>query len=208
MIITYHGQAFVKLQQGDLTLAFNPISKDSKSKPTRFGADIALISLNEPDFNGLDEVSRGDKVPFAVTGPGEYEVNGIFIQGFSSLGDSEKINTIYTVTLDGIRLCHLGAIKSSELDADVTEEIGAVDVLFVPIGGGTVLSPKEAAKLATSFESKIVIPVMAETSDKDGGALKLFMKELGGGETTVDKLTIKKKDLEGKEGELVIIKQT
>lgn len=208
MIITYHGQAFVKLQQGDLTLAFNPISKDSNSKPTRFGADIALVSLNEPDFNGLDEVSRGDKVPFAITGPGEYEVNSIFIQGFSSIGDKEKINTIYTVTLDGIRLCHLGAIKSPELNADVTEEIGTVDVLFVPIGGGTVLSSKEAAKLATSFEPKMIIPIMAEAGGKGEEALKLFMKELGGGETVVDKLTIKKKDLEGKEDDLIIIKQT
>ncbi len=208
MIITYHGQAFVKLQQGDLVLAFNPISKESDNKSTRFGADLALVSLNESDFNGLEQVSHGEKIPFSITGPGEYEIGGVFIQGFSSKGSKEKVNTIYTITLDGIRLCHLGAISSLELEADVTEEIGSVDVLFVPIGGGTVLSPKEAAKLATSFEPKIIIPIMADAEGKEADCLKLFLKELGGGETVVDKLTIKKKDLEGKEGDVIIVKQT
>ncbi len=54
MIITYHGGEFFKVQFGDTVLAFNPISKDSKLKSSRFGADIALVSLNHPDMNGVE----------------------------------------------------------------------------------------------------------------------------------------------------------
>jgi hypothetical protein len=75
MIITYYGSEFFKVQFGDTTLAFNPISKDSKLKPSRFGADIVLTSARHADFNGIEQVSHGDKKPFVIDGPGEYVVN-------------------------------------------------------------------------------------------------------------------------------------
>jgi hypothetical protein len=61
MIITHHGKAFFKIQTGDMVLAFNPISKDSKFKTNGFGADIALISMNHPDYNGADLVEYANK---------------------------------------------------------------------------------------------------------------------------------------------------
>ncbi|MBX4211005.1 MBL fold metallo-hydrolase [Candidatus Parcubacteria bacterium] len=85
MVITYHGAEFFKVQFGDTVIAYNPISKDSKQKTTRFGADIVLSSLNHPDFNGIDNATHGDRNPFVITGPGEYEVKGIFIKGFGFL---------------------------------------------------------------------------------------------------------------------------
>ncbi len=85
MVITYLGGAFIKVQFGDITIAVNPVSKDSKKlKPSRFGADIALVSLNHADFSGLDQVSFGERQAFSVTGPGEYEIKGVFIKGFKS----------------------------------------------------------------------------------------------------------------------------
>ena len=54
MVITYFGKQFFKIEQGKMVLAFNPISKSSKSGTgARFGADIALITTNHPDYNGL-----------------------------------------------------------------------------------------------------------------------------------------------------------
>src|SRR5258708_39937170 len=80
MVITYFGHEFFKIQLGDLTLAINPISKDSKLKGARFGADIALISTNDPDGNGVDQVAFGERQPFVIEGPGEYEVKNVFIK--------------------------------------------------------------------------------------------------------------------------------
>ena len=59
MIITYLGKQFFKIQQGDLVIAFNPISKDSKAgvAPSRFGSAMALSTINHPDYNGFDMVS-------------------------------------------------------------------------------------------------------------------------------------------------------
>jgi len=202
MIITHHGAAFIKVQQGETTFAFNPISRDYDAKAVKFGSDVALISLNDSMFNGQENVTFGTKEPLIINGPGEYEIGGNFIRGFLSSGPAGKINTIFAVNLEGIRLCHLGGLASADLSAEAIEEIGEVDILFVPIGGGNFLSAKDANKLATSLEAKIIVPVLYD----DGASLKTFLKEAGEEKTeAIDKLTIKKKDLEAKEGEVIII---
>ena len=84
MIATYHGGVFLKLQTGDTTIAINPISKDSGKKVTRFGSDICLVSTNLSLTNGVDQVENAGKVPFVISGPGEYEVKGINFKGIES----------------------------------------------------------------------------------------------------------------------------
>src|SRR3990167_8588252 len=138
MIITYHGADFFKVSFGDTIIAVNPISKDSKLKPTRFGSDITLVSLNSPEHNGVEATSRGDKESFLIQGPGEYEVSGVFIKGFPSHSNylgKESINTIYTVSLEGMNLGFLGALSDKDLSLEAKETLDGIDILFVPIGG-------------------------------------------------------------------------
>lgn len=205
MIITHHGKAFFKIQTGDMVLAFNPISKDSKFKTNGFGANIALVSMNHEDYNGADLVSYANKDPFVITGPGEYEVSDIMIQGFASKGVDDKINSIYYLEFDGIKILYLGAMYQPELAVEVRQNIGDVDMLFVPIGGKTVLDAEAAYKLAKSFGPKVIIP-MDYGSDQDKDALKDFLKESGAEKVSpVDKLTVKSKDIAGKEQEVILI---
>lgn len=207
MIITYYGAQFFKVQFGDITLAFNPISKDSKLKPSRFGADIVLSTTFHPDFNGYEQVSHGDKKPFIISGPGEYEVNGVFIKGLPSesrYGGDDLINTIYTVSLENMNICFLGAINNHELKSETIEALDDIDILFVPIGGDGVLDPVKAYKLAVSLGTKIIIPMhYGDIGIKD--ALKTFLKEAGENPKSESKLTLKKKDLEGKEGDVFLL---
>jgi len=205
MIITYQGLGFFKLQFGEIVIALNPISKDSKSKPSRFGADIALVSLNNEDFNGVDTLEFGDKKPFAITGPGEYEIKGVFIKGFKSVSNydgKEAINTIYMLTLDSINICYLGALNG-EIDKETLESLDNIDILFAPIGGKGTLDSSASYKLAVNLEPKLIIPMLY---DEKSDTLKKFLKEGGEEKTTpLEKLSIKKKDLEGKEGEIVVL---
>jgi L-ascorbate metabolism protein UlaG (beta-lactamase superfamily) len=146
-----------------------------------------------------------------ISGPGEYEVGGVIVKGFlssSNYGGKDRINTIYYVSLEGMNICFLGALNSTELSKEANEAIEEVDILFVPIGGEGALDPSDAYKLAVNLEPKVIIPMhYGEIGQKD--ALKMFLKE--GGSTSVsplDKLTIKKKDLEGKESEIVVLSPT
>ena len=68
MVITHHGGQCFKVTLGDLTLVFDPVSKNGTLPGDRFGADIALVSRNHPDMNGVAEVAYGEKVPFEPVG--------------------------------------------------------------------------------------------------------------------------------------------
>ena len=211
MVITHHGGQCFKVTFGDLTLVFDPISKGGTLPAVRFGADVALISRSHPDMNGAAEVAYGDKQPFIVSGPGEYERGGVTVQGFLTKsryglakGQTEAVNTIYAVELEGMTLVHLGALSETELPKEARESIDEVDVLFVPVGGNGVLSSAEAGKLATALEPHIIVP-MHWSGMGDPKALERFLKEEGGADETTDKLTLKKKDALTKDGAIIVI---
>lgn len=208
MIITYFGKQFFKIQQGETVLSFNPVAKSSKTGiNAHFGADIALVTTNHSDYNGLEQLSHGERTPFAVTGPGDYEVKEIFIKGVLSsafLENKTYINTIYSLSVDNINIVFLGALSDGEISKEAHEAIGSPDILFVPVGGDGLLDAKSAAKLASSLEPKMIIPM-----DYDNASLKAFLKETGEEKAeVVDKLTLKLKDLEGKEGEVIVFKSS
>jgi L-ascorbate metabolism protein UlaG (beta-lactamase superfamily) len=207
MVISYMGGECFKITQGNLTLAFNPPSKDSSLKSSKFGSDIVLVSTDHEDFNGVENASFGDREPFVISGPGEYEVKEVAVRGFASetnYGGQKGINTIYGVSLEGMNLVFLGALGSSDIPAAAKQELDDIDILFLPIGGDGVLDPAAAEKLAVSLEPKAIIPMHYGTiGGKD--ALKLFLKEAGETVAPIEKLTVKRKDLDGKEGEIIVL---
>lgn len=205
MIITYQGGQCFKATFGNTTIAFSPASKDSKHfSPPKFGADVAFIGMRHPDFNGREQVSHGTRQPFVVDGPGEYEVGEVTAQGFGVLTtyDNEKRwNTIYQVQFEGMNLLFLGALSDPEIDPKILGELGDIDVLFLPIGGGDVLEVPQATKLAVKLEARVVIPM-----HYDDKALQAFLKEESATNLAPqEKLTIKKKDVMAMEGEIVVL---
>lgn len=211
MVITHHGGQCFKVTFGDLTLVFDPISKGGSLPGVRFGADIALVSRNHPDMNGVAEVTYGEKEPFAILGPGEYEYKGVTVQGFLTKseyglakGEKEAVNTVYAVKLEGMTLVHLGALTGAALTPEAKEGIDEIDVLFVPVGGDGVLDSAEAAKLSTMLEPKIIIP-MHWSGMGAAKSLEAYIKEEGGESEKTDKLTLKKKDALDKDGDIIVI---
>lgn len=204
MILTSHEGACIRASAGDTTIVFGPVSKSSKKfKPVNFGADVALVSLNHPDMNGAEDAARGEKQPFLIFGPGEYEVQEITVSGFptgSTYGGEGRINTVYSVAMDGLRVLYLGALGDMDLPSEVLE-MDAPDVLIIPVGGEGALTAAEAEKLAVNLGAKIIIPILYTRE-----TLKVFLKESGAEDTKpVDKLTIKARDLVGKQGEVVVL---
>lgn len=205
MVITYYGGQCFKISFGGTTIAFNPIAKKSKLGAVKFGADVAFVSLWHPDFNGIDQVTLGSKQPFVVDGPGEYEIGQLTAHGFgvpTKYDKNDDYNTIYQVRLEGLNLVFLGSLSDPEIDPKILGELGDVDVLFLPIGGGDVLEVPQASKLAVKLEAKLVIPM-----HYDDTSLKAFLKEESKESLKpVDKLTLKKKEVKEMSGEVAILK--
>lgn len=208
MIITYHGKQFFKIQFGDTIFAFNPISKDFKSKSgkiTRFGASVVLVTTDLVESNGVEQVTYAGKEPFIIKGPGEYEIGGIFIKGIydeTEVKGVKKVNTVYVTTIDNIKIAFLG-FSSGKLSGDVKEALDQVDILFVPVGEESEgqMNPHDAHAAMVTIEPKLTIPM-----GYDEKTLPLFLKEAGvKNYEAIEKLTLKRKDLEGKSGEVMIL---
>lgn len=120
-----------------------------------------------------------EKSGFVIDGPGEYEVKDIFIKGFP--------DRTFLITFEGVKLCFLGSQVNQE-------EIEDVDILFVR---------PDAYKTAVALEPAVIIPM-----GYDKNSLTQFLKE-GGEEKVIpqEKFVVKKKDLEGKESEIVVLKE-
>jgi L-ascorbate metabolism protein UlaG (beta-lactamase superfamily) len=207
MVITYFGKSYFKLTLGDLTIAINPPSKDSKAfaKVPRFGADIALITTNTIDTNGEDTVTLGDKEPFVLDGAGNYESKELLFTGAPStvtIDGKNYINTVYGFELDGIKIAFMGLIDDDKKLSPEAKEIAAnADMLFMPVAGVLDLDPAKAYKIATSFEANMIVPY-----EYDADTLNRFLKE-GGQEKneSQDKATLKRKDLDGKESYILVL---
>ena len=200
MKITWAGQACFQIsvlngKENPANIVIDPFGNIGLKEP-RFDADILLLSHNHEDHNNIKAI-KGN--PFLISGPGEYEVKGVFIQGIDSFHDDSQgaergKNTIYTIEAEDIRLCHLGDFGQKQLTDDQLEKIGTVDILMIPVGGTYTIDGSEATKVIGQIEPKVVIPMHYELP---GLKFKLdnvskFLKAMGKNSIEPqDKFTIK-----------------
>ncbi|PIR58024.1 MAG: lactamase [Parcubacteria group bacterium CG10_big_fil_rev_8_21_14_0_10_38_31] len=210
MIITYYGSSCFKVQSGETVLVFDPPSKESKFKSPRFASSLVFVSHNHKDHNGWENFTTGDKKPIILKGPGEYESGGTHIRGVltyhdASFGKDRGLNTAYVVNLENMNICHLGDFGETDLRGEAKEDIGEIDILFIPIGGDTVIDAEGASKIISQIEPRIIIPMHYGSGDGKSAELKKFINEMGGDGKPLDKFTLKKKDLEGKEMQFIVL---
>lgn len=153
-----------------------------------------MISLaTEPRF----EVPSADAV-LSLEGPGEYEVGDFSIRGIGAqrhLDSDGKGSTIYRIEIGDARIALLGNIDP-KLSDEQLEEIGVVDIIILPIGGGGyTLDATSAAQLVRKIDAKAIIPVhyadKALKYEVPQDEFEVFHKELGGEVEEVDKLKVK-----------------
>ncbi|HET9174072.1 MAG TPA: MBL fold metallo-hydrolase [Candidatus Saccharimonadales bacterium] len=115
--------------------------------------DVALYTMSHATPN-VD-------VRIALDQPGEYEVSDISITGIPTRGHMDEDGrraTMYKLVAGEFNVLITGHIHP-DLSEKLWEQIGIVDVMFVPVGGsGYTLDPVGALKLIKEIEPKLVIP--------------------------------------------------
>jgi L-ascorbate metabolism protein UlaG (beta-lactamase superfamily) len=138
-----------------------------KYAPINEEADIVTISHEHDDHNCTD--IQGN--PTFVRGAGKQEIKDITVNGTSvfhdtSGGKDRGKNTIFNMTIDGMNVVHLGDLGHPLSDQDV-KEIGAVDILFIPVGGYFTIDASTADTIITKLNPKIVVPMHFKTEKCD-----------------------------------------
>ena len=127
-------------------------------------ADIVLTSHDHADHNYTQDLPG---TPQVVKGSDSKTVRGISIKGIPTYHDPSKgsergANTIFTIKIDNIQLCHLGDLGHLLSEKELAE-IGPVDILLIPVGGFFTIDSKEAARVAEQIKPTIVIPMHFKT---------------------------------------------
>jgi L-ascorbate metabolism protein UlaG (beta-lactamase superfamily) len=184
MEITWHGHSCFHFSEPRFaTVVVDPYdSATTGYSPLKINADIVTVSHNKPGHNYIEGVSGS---PFIITGPGEYEIGGVFVTGLQTNGKKNSIepedrNTLYLFDFDGINIVHLGGIDHVPSQSEI-EELGTIHIALVPIGGNTALNAVKAAEIVNLLDPNIVIPMhyMTETSLITLDPLNKFLNEMG-----------------------------
>ena len=150
MDITWHGNSCLTLKGKTATVVTNP----DKSIKSALKGQIVLSSLGEEAQ--LAEVKDVKKV---FDWPGEYEIAEIPIIGLNawtkSKSEEGEKTIIFCFEIDKVKVCHLGEL-GHKLTTEMTEEIGDVDVLFVPVGEESNLKGK-AEEVIDQIDPRIVV---------------------------------------------------
>lgn len=187
MDITHIGLSSFKLRGKEATLVTDPFDTDTVGlKYPKTKADIVTVSHDHSDHNAVSHISDD---PFIISGPGEYEVRGVSIEGFGSYHDDQNgelrgKNTIYHIFMEGIYILHCGDLGVMPSDEEI-EAFGTVDVLMIPVGGVYTIDAKIAEKLTREIGPSYVLPMhyhISQLNQKVFGDLAPvdeFLKELG-----------------------------
>jgi L-ascorbate metabolism protein UlaG (beta-lactamase superfamily) len=217
--IQYLGHSCFRLRGRDGIVLTDPFDRSIGIDIGRPTAHIVTVSHNHPDHSNVAAVKPLRDQLFVIDGAGDYEVSGILVSGVRTYHDTKKgaelgKNTAYVIHIDDVVFCHLGDL-GHELSTYQLDEIGNVDVLFIPVGGGETISPATATSVISQIEPRIVVPMHyasegQQTFMEELAPLDKFTHELGLKEVVAEeKLTVTANNLpaEGEETRVVIMKR-
>jgi L-ascorbate metabolism protein UlaG (beta-lactamase superfamily) len=182
MEISWLGYSCFRLKGKNTTVITDPFPTGLGYDLNKASSNIVTISHSHPNHSYSQGIQGSPKVIYR---PGEYEIEGVLIIGFSTFHDAENgslrgKNNVFAIELDEVTICHLGDL-GQPLSANQIEEAGNVDIMLVPVGGGSTISAAQAAALVRSIEPKIVIPMHYKTPalTKELDTVDKFLKEMG-----------------------------
>lgn len=139
----------------DQNLSYSPIKEI---------ADIVVVSHDHDDHNNVSAVQGKPEV---LKGSGLKTAKGLQFRGVATYHDTTQgkqrgTNTVFCFSLDGIKLCHLGDLGHLLSQAQV-DEVGTVDILFIPVGGFYTIDAAGASQVCDQLKPKVVIPMHFRT---------------------------------------------
>ncbi|MFO7663144.1 MAG: MBL fold metallo-hydrolase [Chloroflexota bacterium] len=179
MEIIWYGMSCFRITERKLaTIVTDPFAPTLGLGEVKLKSDVVTISHDAQGHNYLPVVSGYEHV---LRGPGEYEIGGVFITGIATPSRNDAFNNVvYVLNYNGLTIAHLGDIGNVPSQKQI-EDLELVNILLVPVGGGSSLSASHAAELVSMIEPNVVIPMHYQLTNL---SLKLdpldkFLKEMG-----------------------------
>lgn len=200
MQIFWHGLTCVRIEaeHGDreATLVTDPYDSSTGLRfPRTLAPNVVALSHQDVKRFPLDAFTNE---PFLISEPGEYEVHGIFAYSIPLKHETNEQphGLMYRFEIEGTTVGFLGGMRRA-LTEEETNKLGSIDILLLPVGGGTYATPKQAAETIRAIEPRIVVPLAYNVDGlkQELGAVDAFCKEMTCKRENANKLKLAKKDL-------------
>jgi L-ascorbate metabolism protein UlaG (beta-lactamase superfamily) len=180
MEITWYGLSCFRItERGMASVVTDPYGEGFRLPKRKLRADVVTVSHESLGHSSLTAI-RGKA--HVISSPGEYEIGGVFITGVAmpNAGDNGRRNVFFVLDYDGINIAHLGDLQNVPSQSQV-EDLAAVDIALVPVGGGQALTPAQAAEVISLIEPSLVIPMHYRVGREkvELGPVAPFLSEMG-----------------------------
>ncbi len=177
MRIEWYGQSAFHLSGADASVAIDPFADMSalvSASGKQFdyppidgvAADLLLVTHEHPDHNGIEVIGGDPAILRSTAGTFQSplgEVIAIASEHDEQAGTARGPNTIFVLSLDGLRVCHMGDFGQSDLREEQAAAIGEVDLLFIPVGGGPTVGAEQAAAIVARLSPRWAVPMHYRT---------------------------------------------
>ena len=127
------------------------------------GVDLLLVTHEHRDHNAVEAIGGEPQTLRATAGKHDTEavgeVLGVASEHDEVAGTKRGPNTIFVFELDGLRVAHFGDFGQRQLREEQAAAIGAVDLLFLPVGGGPTIGAAQAGAIVSRLDARWVVPM-------------------------------------------------
>ena len=153
MKIIWYGHSCFKVESECGSVIFDPYAPGTVPgiELPPLAADLVICSHGHSDHSYADGVKLSRR-------KSEFKLTQVKTFHDGERGRLRGENTVTLIEAEGIRLAHLGDLGHVPGSAQL-EALGAVDVLFLPVGGFYTIDAAQAKKVADALGARLVIPM-------------------------------------------------
>ncbi|MFA6000537.1 MAG: MBL fold metallo-hydrolase [Thermoleophilia bacterium] len=138
--------------------------------PLDISTDVITSSHNHADHGNIEAIGG---TPVIIKTPAPREAAGFSVRGVEAFHDNQAgvmrgDIIIFIIKTGDITVCHLGDL-GHELTSDQARDIGAVDVLLIPVGGNFTIDAAAATRIWQQLAPPLTFPcttVMTSASSR------------------------------------------
>ena len=179
MRISWISDSGIRIETSQGLIIYNHASKALTPSSQKDENTILIFTSENEKNESLEKISTNSK---SIYEPGEYEINGIPIQGFPvkiNQDNLDEYSIVYSLTAEGMNICIVNNINNISMPAAISEAMGKIDILCILANSNSENTIESVNSLVSLLDPSILAPIEISTEKDVTEIYPKITKELG-----------------------------